>query len=205
MKLQIDLANPNIVNVIDIKRKVTPKNSGHSIENKKKPNRPKIDKDQRKKDEYCSNRKEKQEKQNTAKITNVKDIVEVKKSNNQKKKKKQKTENGTAELNSLLQKKKPKKQTQSSMSPLKESSNSQTGKKHHNLDVKKLEKMLAVKKKQINKEKKNAESSSLRERMMTKLRASRFRYLNETLYNSESAESKKYFKDDRSRCIQSIS
>lgn len=39
-------------------------------------------------------------------------------------------------------------------------------------------------------------SLSLRERMMAQLRSSRFRFINETLYNNASFESKKYFKDD---------
>ncbi|XP_043267738.1 ribosomal RNA-processing protein 8 [Venturia canescens] len=64
-----------------------------------------------------------------------------------------------------------------------------------NLNVKRLESMLASKEK--SKTSKIMQTpETLRERMMTQLRASRFRYLNETLYNNESSESKRFFKED---------
>lgn len=65
------------------------------------------------------------------------------------------------------------------------------------LNVQRIEKLLALKEKRVN-GKKNIvkEPETLRERMMAQLRASRFRFLNETLYNNESSESKKYFKED---------
>ncbi|XP_043256200.1 ribosomal RNA-processing protein 8 [Colletes gigas] len=66
----------------------------------------------------------------------------------------------------------------------------------HKLDITRLKEMLDVKKKESKKKSENTKPLSLREKMMAKLRASRFRYLNETLYNNESSESKKYFKDD---------
>ena len=67
--------------------------------------------------------------------------------------------------------------------------------KSHNLDIKHLQKLLSNKQKE-EKQKVNMKPQSLRQKMMTKLKASRFRYLNETLYNNESSKSKKYFKDD---------
>lgn len=64
-----------------------------------------------------------------------------------------------------------------------------------NLNVKRLESMLATKEKA--KRIQNPKTpESLRDRMMSQLRASRFRFLNETLYNNESSESKKFFKED---------
>ena len=60
-----------------------------------------------------------------------------------------------------------------------------------------IEKMLMKNKTKNNDEKKvKKEPESLRERMMGQLRASRFRYINETLYNNESFESKKFFNED---------
>ncbi|KAL6256975.1 hypothetical protein P5V15_011910 [Pogonomyrmex californicus] len=62
----------------------------------------------------------------------------------------------------------------------------------HKIKVNQLEKMLTNKlqTKQI------VQPLTLRERMMTQLRASRFRFINETLYNNDSSESKRYFKED---------
>lgn len=40
------------------------------------------------------------------------------------------------------------------------------------------------------------QSLSLRERMMAQLKTSRFRYLNEQMYNSTGLETKKYFEED---------
>ncbi|XP_063227554.1 uncharacterized protein LOC134533808 isoform X2 [Bacillus rossius redtenbacheri] len=47
------------------------------------------------------------------------------------------------------------------------------------------------------KSKKRLRVASLRERMMAKLKASRFRYLNEQIYTSESTEIHKYFANDK--------
>lgn len=62
------------------------------------------------------------------------------------------------------------------------------------MNVNKLQEMLKNK----NEEKKvrKFDSSTLRDRMLAQLRSSRFRFLNETLYNNMSSESKRYFKDD---------
>ncbi|XP_076249294.1 uncharacterized protein LOC143188752 isoform X3 [Calliopsis andreniformis] len=91
--------------------------------------------------------------------------------------------------------KKPMKQIQSSMTSPKKN-NTTTAKKRHNLDVKKLEEILNVKQKQTKKEKETVNPVTLRDRMLQKLRTSRFRFLNESIYKNHSQESKKYFKDD---------
>ncbi|XP_046823875.1 ribosomal RNA-processing protein 8 [Vespa crabro] len=73
--------------------------------------------------------------------------------------------------------------------------NSKT-KKDSKVNIQLLREMLATKEKSEKKPKKIKETLPLRERMMLKLKASRFRYLNETLYNNTSTQSKKYFKED---------
>jgi len=62
----------------------------------------------------------------------------------------------------------------------------------HKIKLKRLEKMLVDKPKA----KEVVQSLTLRDRMMAQLRASRFRFINETLYNNESSQSKRYFKED---------
>lgn len=62
------------------------------------------------------------------------------------------------------------------------------------LKIDRLQKMLEEKQQRVSKPKK--EPTSLRDRMMSRLKSSRFRYLNEQMYNSESWSSKKYFKED---------
>ncbi|XP_025267743.1 ribosomal RNA-processing protein 8 [Camponotus floridanus] len=62
----------------------------------------------------------------------------------------------------------------------------------HKIKLKRLEKMLVNKPKA----KEVVQSLTLRDRMMAQLRASRFRFINETLYNNESSQSKRYFKED---------
>lgn len=71
------------------------------------------------------------------------------------------------------------------------------------LNVNKLSAMLGNKEKvsenknQVSKkEEKNKAPVSLRERMLAQLKSSRFRFLNEQMYSSESSETKKYFQDD---------
>lgn len=61
----------------------------------------------------------------------------------------------------------------------------------HKIKLKRLEKILANKPKA-----KEVQPLTLRDRMMAQLRASRFRFINETLYNNESSQSKRYFKED---------
>ncbi|XP_044259168.1 ribosomal RNA-processing protein 8 [Tribolium madens] len=68
----------------------------------------------------------------------------------------------------------------------------------------KLRKMQEVKKKMLTRanpeptttKKQKSREKSLRERMMEKLHAARFRYLNEQIYSSDSKEAHKIFKDD---------
>lgn len=62
----------------------------------------------------------------------------------------------------------------------------------HKIKLKRLEKILADKPKA----KEVVQPLTLRDRMMAQLRASRFRFINETLYNNESSQSKRYFKED---------
>lgn len=105
--------------------------------------------------------------------------------------KKQKLNNKVINLSSILKKKI--KQNKNKFSDSSKQSNSEISPKQHN-----LEKLLSKDNKQEERKKRkvNEKPQSLRDRMMTKLKASRFRYLNETLYNNESSESKKYFKND---------
>lgn len=98
-----------------------------------------------------------------------------------------------------FKKSKEKKKKQKPVISLSEKSkNSNATLKHRKLDVKRLEEMLTAKQIQTKVKKDNLKTQPqpLRDRMMAKLKASRFRYLNETMYSSESTESKKYFKDD---------
>lgn len=62
----------------------------------------------------------------------------------------------------------------------------------HKINIKHLAEMLANK----SKPKQKVTQLSLRDRMMTQLRASRFRFINETLYSNASSQSKHYFKED---------
>ncbi|KAL6435691.1 hypothetical protein ACFW04_005539 [Cataglyphis niger] len=62
----------------------------------------------------------------------------------------------------------------------------------YKIKLKRLENMFAIKPKA----EKVTQPYTLRDRMMAQLRASRFRFINETLYNNESFQSKQYFKED---------
>ncbi|XP_050449971.1 uncharacterized protein LOC126850735 [Cataglyphis hispanica] len=62
----------------------------------------------------------------------------------------------------------------------------------YKIKLKRLENMFAIKPKA----EKITQPYTLRDRMMAQLRASRFRFINETLYNNESFQSKQYFKED---------
>ncbi|KAK9307034.1 hypothetical protein QLX08_002486 [Tetragonisca angustula] len=97
-------------------------------------------------------------------------------------------------LNKVLEKKLRQRKSTFSTTSKKKNDDPQVT-KSHNLDIKHLQKLLSNKQKE-EKQKVNMKPQSLRQKMMTKLKASRFRYLNETLYNNESSKSKKYFKDD---------
>ncbi|XP_012280095.1 ribosomal RNA-processing protein 8 isoform X2 [Orussus abietinus] len=66
-----------------------------------------------------------------------------------------------------------------------------------NLNIEKLRKLLEEKEQSEVKVKKAImKPLSLRDRMMAQLKASRFRFLNEKLYNNESKQSKEYFKSN---------
>lgn len=108
-----------------------------------------------------------------------------------KQKRKQKLNNKVINLSSTLKKKV--KQNKNKFSDSSKKNNSEISPKQHN-----LEKLFSKDNEQEERKKRkvNEKPQSLRDRMMAKLRASRFRYLNETLYNNESSESKKYFKND---------
>lgn len=70
--------------------------------------------------------------------------------------------------------------------------------KNNKIKLKRLEEMLIKKTgtKQTMQTMQKEQPLTLRERMMAQLSASRFRYINETMYNSDSSESKQYFKED---------
>ncbi|XP_032687368.1 ribosomal RNA-processing protein 8 [Odontomachus brunneus] len=69
---------------------------------------------------------------------------------------------------------------------------------NHKIKLKRLEEMLIKKTqtRQIVQKVKKQQPLTLRDRMMAQLSASRFRFINETLYNSDSSQSKQYFKED---------
>ena len=59
--------------------------------------------------------------------------------------------------------------------------------------IDKIQKMIQDRKQEIKQQK---VPSTLRERMLAHLRSSRFRFINESLYTTESSEASKYFKED---------
>lgn len=68
----------------------------------------------------------------------------------------------------------------------------------NNRKIKRLQEILTKKTqtKQAIKKTEKKQPLTLRDRMMMQLSASRFRFINETLYNSDSSQSKQYFKED---------
>lgn len=70
--------------------------------------------------------------------------------------------------------------------------------KNCKIKLERLEEMLIRKTQteQIVQKIKKEQPLTLRDRMMAQLSASRFRFINETLYNSDSSQSKQYFKED---------
>ncbi|XP_015598709.1 ribosomal RNA-processing protein 8 [Cephus cinctus] len=136
--------------------------------------------------------------------------------NKSKKKKKKKKKSSNIERDSItienekaikiqkveqIKEKKIAAQTMTHKSPMTDSSltanNDSKSKGSRKLNVEKIKEMLAAKQKQDSgTSSKSKQPQSLRDRMMNQLRASRFRYLNEQLYNSKSFESKNYFKED---------
>lgn len=193
----INFLNSDIIKVIDTKNKKknklikkVQKKKKHEIDDKKQKNL----EDKNKISNQIEN-----------KINNNKFIKKTKSKHIQSEMKEQ--NNKPIKLNSMLQKKKLNnkvinlssilkkkiKQNKNKFSDSSKKSNSEISPKQHN-----LEKLLSKDNKQEERKKRkvNEKPQSLRDRMMTKLKASRFRYLNETLYNNESSESKKYFKND---------
>ena len=193
--ISASLVNSDVAKVINIKSKARITKTDLLVKNENKQHKVigrKPHKQKKRPIEQNSDRSNKtnniteksKKKRNGPQLSDANKVQDSKHAKN-KKKGKQKAKNETAPVNSVLQKKKKKEQK-----------NKKTATKFQALDIKRLEEMLVVKRKQTRKEKENEKPRSLREQMMTKLRASRFRYLNETLYNSDSSESKKYFKDD---------
>jgi ribosomal RNA-processing protein 8 len=68
----------------------------------------------------------------------------------------------------------------------------------HKIKLKRLKELLnnQSQEKQSKYKMTKGQSLTLRDKMMMHLRASRFRFINETLYNSESTQSRQYFKED---------
>ncbi|XP_008546035.1 ribosomal RNA-processing protein 8 [Microplitis demolitor] len=84
--------------------------------------------------------------------------------------------------------------TKITLHQIKKNDKSNQHESHSKINTQKIQQLLKLKKK----DNLNIPSSSeqLRERIVSQLRASRFRYLNDTLYNNESSESRKMFKED---------
>ncbi|XP_076646422.1 uncharacterized protein LOC143355484 [Halictus rubicundus] len=198
--------NSNVANVTTIKKKI--KGNETKSQNKIERKQGNVQKAVKiKKSKHSENQSFKQTNKKTknviALVKQAKDslLLNAKEINNgkHKKVKRQKqivSNDEVAKVNSLAWKKRKEKEKKPLVPSSEKSKNSNITLKHCNLDIKKLEEMLTAKQTQIKTKKENLKTKPLRERMMSKLRASRFRYLNETMYGSESSESKKYFKDD---------
>nr|XP_033323729.1 ribosomal RNA-processing protein 8 [Megalopta genalis] len=107
------------------------------------------------------------------------------------------TNDKIGKVKSLTSKKEIEKRKELPVASSGKSNNPKMLSKRYNLNLEKLKKSLAAKEILAeSKPKAIAKINPLRERMMSKLKASRFRYLNETMYNNNSLESKNYFKDD---------
>lgn len=200
-----NFVDSNIVQVVDIKNKVEIKKTKFQSKNKTNQHEYNDDK-QHKQKKHCVDpipdqfnkriniHKNSMKGKNSPRSFNL-SKVQNGKNIKHKKKKEQEAESEVAKLNPVLQKKMKQKKKKQLLTLSQEESNPNIVTKY-NFDIKRLEEMLVVKQKEVKREKNNAKPLSLRERMMVKLKASRFRYLNETLYNSESFESKQYFKND---------
>ncbi|KOX69176.1 Ribosomal RNA-processing protein 8 [Melipona quadrifasciata] len=158
---------------------------------------------QNKKNQQLNNKKLKRQKQNkknkisdqSKSTINVNKIARKTKSKSIEPETKEKQKlNKKKNLNEVLEKKLKQRESKFSTTSKKKNDDTRVT-RNHNLDIKHLQKLLSNKQKE-EKQKVNMKPQSLRQKMMTKLKASRFRYLNETLYNNESSESKKYFKNN---------
>ncbi|XP_068988086.1 uncharacterized protein [Bombus flavifrons] len=187
----INILNSDTVNVVNVKNKDKGKIS-RQVQNKK--NQQINDK---KLIQQKQNKKNKISDQSKNKLNNDKELAKKAKSKSTglETKQKQKLNEKTKKLSKVLKKQIRQKESKFSTVPKKKNNDSQVI-INRNLDIKHLEKLLANKQKEQKMKEINMKPQSLRQRMMTKLKASRFRYLNETLYNNESSESKKYFKSD---------
>lgn len=183
--------NSDTVKVVNVKNKDKGKIS-RQVQNKK--NQQINDK---KLIQQKQNKKNKISDQSKNKLSNDKELTKKAKSKSTglETKQDQKLNKKTKKLSKVLKKQMRQKESKFSTVPQKKNNDSQII-INRNLDIKRLEKLLANKQKEQKKKEINMKPQSLRQRMMTKLKASRFRYLNETLYNNESSESKKYFKSD---------
>ncbi|XP_076295998.1 uncharacterized protein LOC143216622 [Lasioglossum baleicum] len=200
--------NSNIANVTNIKKKIKGKEAKSQNKNERKQaNLQKAGKVKKPKHGGNQSIKQTNKKANNVRVPakQAKNslLLNAKETSNRKHKKTKRqkqivSDDKVAKVNpSALKKSKEKKKKQKPLVPLIEKSKkSNTTLKHRNLDINRLEEMLTAKQAQIKTKKENLKTQPLRDRMMSKLKASRFRYLNETMYSSESSESKKYFKDD---------
>lgn len=119
--------------------------------------------------------------------------------NKKRNKKKQAKENKIEKLKVIKEKKeKQVKGGQNELNKKKHQQDMENAKtrKHSKLNIKRLEKILLTQVEDNKKEKQVTKQETLRDRMMAKLKSSRFRYLNENLYNSQSKDAKEYFKGD---------
>ncbi|CAD1480624.1 unnamed protein product, partial [Heterotrigona itama] len=170
------------------------------VVNVKNKSRSKVRKQvQNKKNQHLNNKKLKRQKQNKKnKISDQSKSTindnKIAKKMEPETKKKQKL-NEKKNLNKVLEKKLKQRNSKFSITSKKKNDDPQVT-RNHNLNIKHLQELLSNKQKEQKQQKVNMKPQSLRQKMMTKLKASRFRYLNETLYNNESSESKKYFKND---------
>lgn len=175
-----NILNSDIVQVVNVKRKGKGKTAAELVQNNKG------------KEEFGNSKRSKKGKVVDQNKTDKGEKNIKKGKSKQETKINKEMDHKTAQLNALVEKRLKQHQKKS----LKKKDDTNTVMKQHNLDVKKLQQMLAIKNKERKKEKLAAKPQSLRQRMISKLRSSRFRYLNETLYNNDSSESKKLFKND---------
>lgn len=184
------IVNPEITKVVNKKKKGQGKKA-ESQSQKGKKQQPNQGKQKLNKKQQA---KSKSSDRSNNKVNSNKNSTKAGKSNVQKgkSKKEKKLDNKAAKLNLPLDRKVKQKKKK----PERNGNESQKTASSHNLDVQRLQELLTNKQREKKKEKKNAKPQPLRDRMMVKLRASRFRYLNETLYNNQSSESKQFFKND---------
>ncbi|KOC69609.1 Ribosomal RNA-processing protein 8 [Habropoda laboriosa] len=188
-RTSVNIVKSDTVKLINTKKKGQRKTVEFQVENERK--------------QQLGKQKQNQNQNKTSNQSNnkaIKNEISVKKKKSKieklKIKQKQKVDNETQKPSSVSKKKQKQTKPEKPNSIPEKNQKRDKALSHHNLDVKRLEDLLVAKRREKKLEKKNEKPPTLRERMMVKLKASRFRYLNETLYNNDSSESKKYFKDD---------